>query len=501
MTPYPAAQLLSPAAAAFLTESPMRLLIGGRLECSSGATLLENVDPGTGTPICTAPRGDAVDVDRAVSVAHAAFRSGPWANATPDQRAASLLRLADLVQDNLRPIAELECLDVGKPLSQGLADVRHFIQTVRFYAKVADGLPMSERLDAPGFVVSRNSRPCGVCAVVLPWNYPLVLFGWNVIPAIAAGNTVVVKSSEQAFLTPLYVSRLANQCLPAGVLNILTGTGMEAGAPLVRHSEVRRVSFTGSISVGREIASACARNIVPVKLELGGKGAAIVFEDANLEDAVASLARALTTNAGQVCFTATRWVVRRAVFEEFLEKITRKLAATRIGYWSAATSRMGPLISQAQRLRVLEHQHHAIAGGAEARLLGGLAEVEGFAGGYYVKPAVLVGTSGNFAEQTEIFGPVGYATVFDDDDEAAQIANGTTYGLANSVWTADENRARRIARALESGTCWLNCQNVLLPGVPFSGMKRSGMGGGVLSLESVRDYLLMQSVIGLSGQG
>lgn len=487
---------LCTAASSFLAESPMRLMIGGRSEAALRGATLENLDPGTGAPVCLAASGGAEDADRAVSAARKAFHSSGWASVPPAQRAAALNRLADLAQEHLRALAELECLDVGKPLSQGLSDVKHFIQTVRFYAQAAARLPESEDLDAAGFGTEQRFQPWGVSAVVLPWNYPLVLFGWNVIPALAAGNTVVVKPAEQAFLTPLFLTSLASQCLPEGVLNILTGTGREAGAHLVRHPDVRRVSFTGSAQVGREIAAACGRNLVPVKLELGGKGAAVVCADANLEEAASALVRALTTNTGQVCFTATRWVVQRSVIEQFLDKAASRLAAIRIGYWADSKSRMGPLISAEQRRRVLEYQQRALAEGAEARLAGGIAEVDGYGGGFYVKPALLAGAPGNVAEREEIFGPVAYATAFEDEEEAAQIVNASAYGLANSVWTGDTARARRMAGALESGTCWLNCQNVILPGVPFAGVKGSGMGGGILGQGTLRDYMRAQSVIG-----
>jgi acyl-CoA reductase-like NAD-dependent aldehyde dehydrogenase len=268
--------------------------------------------------------------------------------------------------------------------------------------------------------------------------------------------------------------------IPDGVVNVVTGFGEGTGAALSRHPGLARMSFTGSPEVGTLVAQACAANLVPVKLELGGKGAAVIFDDADVAATAQALVGAITLNAGQVCCTASRWLVHKSVYERFVEEAISLLRQVRIGYGQDTTTQMGPVVSEKQRRRILHYVETGAESGAELLLAGGAAEVAGYSEGYYVKPALLAGDSGNVACREEIFGPVPYVMRFEEEDEAIEMVNESRYGLANSVWTQNRQRADRLASALVAGNSWINAHNVFVHGVPYGGVNLSGMGGGVL---------------------
>jgi|YelNatPaOPRAMG01_1025707.scaffolds.fasta_scaffold03217_2 aldehyde dehydrogenase (NAD+) len=489
-------QPIHPEVTKFLATQPLKMFIGGEwTDAASGATL-ETRDPGSGKPLATVAAGDQADIDRAVAAADRAFRQSGWATLPANDRAVMLHRLADLVDRHREILAQLEALDVGKPLSNPLNfDVPNLAQTLRWYADLSVHTRRREPIAVSGFEARQVRQPWGVCAFIFPWNFPLLLVGWGIGPALAAGNTVVIKPAEDTPLSTLYFCKLVEEAgVPQGVINVVTGYGETAGAALARHPGIRRMSFTGSPEVGRLVAEACGRNLVPVKLELGGKGAAVVFDDVDVEATAQALVAALTLNAGQVCCTATRWIIHQKLFEPLVNKATQLLQSIRIGHGFDDQTQMGPLVSEKQRRRVLGYLDRGQHQGARPLLAGGPATVPGYEGGFYVKPALLTGPTDNVCWHEEIFGPVAYVVAFRDEAEAIDLANRTAYGLANSVWSRDLARANRVAEAMVAGNSWINGHNLFAHGVPYGGCNLSGCGG-VLGADTFLDYLRPQSIV------
>ncbi len=341
----------------------------------------------------------------------------------------------------------------------------------------------------------RCAQPWGPCAFIFPWNFPFLLIGWGISPALAAGNTVVIKPAEDTPLSAIYLARLAREIgFPDGVINVVTGFGETAGAALAHHPGLKRMSFTGSPEVGRLIAEACGRNLVPCKLELGGKGAAVIFDDVDIEDTARKLASAITFHTGQVCCDATRWLVHETIYDRFVDASVKLLRNVNVGYQMDPATTMGPVVNAKQRDRVLGYLERGRAEGAKAVLEGGAASVPGRQG-FYVKPALLAGPLDNVAARDEIFGPVACLAPFRDERQAIELANATDYVLANSVWTSDLGRAARVAESMVAGNSWINAHNVFPHGVPYGGVNRSGLGGGVNSVETLFDYWRSQSMV------
>ncbi len=487
---------LNPATTQFLSAQPLKLFVGGKwIEAKSGKTF-ETLDPGEGRVLAKVSAGDSADVDAAVAAAQEAFRKSGWATMPVNDRAVILHRLADLITKHQEILAQIESLDVGKPRGQAAAfDVPHAAQTLRYYADLAVHTRRREPIAVSGFDVRTLRVPYGVCGFIFPWNFPFLLIGWGVAPALAAGNTVVIKPAEDTPLSTLYFAKLAEEAgVPAGVINVVTGFGETAGAALARHPGLKRMSFTGSPEIGRLIAEACGRNLVPVKLELGGKGAAVVFDDVNVDAVAESLAAAVTLNAGQVCCTATRWLVHEKIRDAFVKKVVATLGAMKIGYGADPETNIGPVVSEKQRTRVLGYLDKGVKGGATLLLEGGRAEVKGHERGYYVKPALLTGDPGNVCAKEEIFGPVAYLMPFNDEDKVIELVNSSPYGLANSVWTGNLERANRVAEKLVAGNSWINAHNLFAHGIPYGGCNLSGCGGGVLGPDTLSDYLRNQTV-------
>lgn len=479
----------------FLAQSPLKAFIGGDWVAAADGSTLTTRDPGTGAPLAEVPAMSAKDVDRAVQAATKAFRSSGWAEMTAHERGVLLHRLADEVEKHKPILARIEASDAGKILSQAEGDVQNFVDTLRYFIEISLHVPHRTPLAVKGHEATTVRLPWGPCGFIVPWNFPFLLIGWNISPALAAGNTVVIKPAEDTPLSALYLGHLAQKAgIPNGVINVVTGHGETAGAALACHPGLKRMSFTGSPEVGRLVAEACARNLTPAKLELGGKGAAVIFDDVDVDATAAKLAAAITFHSGQVCCDATRWLVQRSIYDRFVNNCVDRLKGVSVGYQLDPASQMGPVVSAKQRDRVLRYLERGQSEGAELVLAGGPATVPG-RDGFYVKPALLAGGLNNVAAREEIFGPVAYLTPFDNEAQAIALANDTDYGLANSVWSADLDRARRVAERMVAGNSWINAHNVFAHGVPYAGINKSGMGGGVLSVETYLDYTRGLSVV------
>ncbi|NLH72621.1 MAG: aldehyde dehydrogenase [Verrucomicrobia bacterium] len=488
---------LHPEVTKFLEAKPISLFVAGNWRHAIGGATLEVRDPGSGRVIGAVFAGDSTDIDLAVKAAEKAFRTTDWARLPANERAVFLHRLADLIDKHREILAQLESLDVGKPLAAASTiDIPNVAQTLRYFADLSVHVRRAEPIAVSGYEARKVRFPYGVCAFIFPWNFPLLLVGWGIAPALAAGNTVVIKPAEDTPLSTLYFCKLVQEAgIPAGVVNVVTGLGETAGAALAKHPAIKRMSFTGSPEVGRLVGTACGHNLVPAKLELGGKGAAVVFDDVDVEATADALVAALTFNTGQVCCTATRWIIHQRIFGQFVSRAVEKLRSVTIGHGMEPDTQMGPLISEKQRRRVLGYLERGALQGAKFLLEGGPATVPNHPDGYYVKPALMTGAIDNICWREEIFGPVAFVVEFKDESEAIALANSTDYGLANSVWSNDLERANRVAEAMVAGNSWINGHNLFPHGVPYGGCNLSGCGGGVLSPETYLDYLRVQSVV------
>ena len=481
----------------FASAKPHQLFIGGKREDACGGETFEVLDPGTGGFLARVASGSAGDVDRAVAAAQEAFTKSGWSTMPAKDRAAILCRLADLIDANLDVLAAIESLDVGKPVEKAAAfDIPHAAQTLRYYAELSIHAQARSPHSVAGFQSHTLRMPYGVCGFIFPWNFPFLLLGWGIAPALAAGNTVVIKPAEETPLSTVFFSHLVEEAgVPAGVINVITGSGKIAGAALAAHPGLKRISFTGSPEVGRLVGEACGRNLIPAKLELGGKGAAVVFNDVDAPAVAEALAGAITHNAGQVCCTASRWLVHEDILEPFLAAAKASMSGMRIGYGGDPDTQIGPVVSEKQRQRILGYLEKGARAGATTVLAGGPAEVPGYEKGFYVKPALLMGAPDNPCCLEEIFGPVAYVLPFREEKEAIALVNSSNYGLANSVWSADLDRANRVAEALVAGNSWINAHNVFSHGISYGGCNLSGCGGGVLGPETLDDYLRAQSIV------
>ena len=482
---------LNPAVAGFLGQGPLSHSIGGQHRASASRRTGEVINPSDGRVVATVALGGADEIDAAVCAADKAFKV--WAATAPSERAVLLHRLADIIEAEADNLAQLEAIDVGKPVADAAGfDIPFAIEGFRYFADLSTGTQYDIPLAIKNIEARTHLTPYGVCGFVFPWNFPFMLLAWGVAPALAAGNSVVVKPSEVTPLTTLYFCQLVEQIgFPEGLVNVVNGTGAEAGAALPEHPLVRRMSFTGSPGVGRLVGEACGRRPIPAKLELGGKGAAVVFDDVDVAATAETLAAAITLNTGQVCCTATRWIVQDRIHDELVARVSQALGAVHVGPALDPASTMGPVVSQTQLDRVTGYIDRGQSEGATLVFQGGAAAS---AGGYYVSPALLAGSEDNVCFREEIFGPVAYITRFSDERQAVKSVNSLTYGLANSVWSADLDRANRVGEQLVAGNSWINAHNVFAYGLPYGGVNLSGTGGGVNSPETFADYLRPQTI-------
>jgi aldehyde dehydrogenase (NAD+) len=461
--------------------------INGRTVASRDGLTQEVIDPSTGRILTCVAIGSGDDVELAIASAQAAFPK--WAGTSKVDRAVTLHRLADVLESRKAELAQIESVDVGKAIvnSEGF-DIPFGIACVRYFADILAHINLDVPHALPHIEARTHRSSYGVCGFIFPWNFPFDLLLWNIIPALAAGNTVVIKPSPQTPLSTLFVAQLAQEAgIPDGVINVVVGD-IAAGKALTNHRSIKRMSFTGSTAVGMQIGEMCGRNLTPVKLELGGKGAAVVFDDADLDSVSEQLASAITFNSGQVCCTATRWLLQKGIFDSLLEKVLVALRAKKIGPALDANTEMGPLVSKAHFNRVSTYLAKGKEQGAVALLEERTEPPAGYEDGYYMSPSLLTGPSDNICCTEEVFGPSAYILRFEDEAEAISEVNSLPYGLANSVWSSDLNRANRIAEQLIAGNNWINAHNVFAYGLPYRAVNSSGLGGGVNSFETLLEY-------------
>jgi 1-pyrroline dehydrogenase len=466
-----------------VTATRYEMFVNGRHVPAVDGETEPVINPATGESIAEVPKANEHDVDVAVSAAEEAFEA--WSEAPPGERALALLRLADRLEDRAEEFARLESLNVGKPIKDAREEIPFAVDNMRFLAGAArclEGRAAGEYMRGYTSIIRRE--PLGVVGSVAPWNYPLLMAVWKICPALMAGNTLVLKPSEQTPLTTLRLAELAADLFPDGVLNVITGHGEPVGSGLVGHPRVRMSSLTGDVATGKEVMRAAAANLKRVHLELGGKAPVIVFDDADLERVAQVVKLGGYLNAGQDCTAACRVYVADRIHDDLLGALVPAVESIRMGDPQSEETDMGPVISETQRERVKGFVERALDTGHAELVTGGDANGRGF----FYKPSIVVGAQqGDEIVQREVFGPVVTVTRFSSDDEVIRWANGVEYGLAASVFTSNVGRALNAGRRLQFGTVWINDHMPLVSEMPHGGFKQSGNGND-MSIYSLEEY-------------
>jgi aldehyde dehydrogenase (NAD+) len=470
-----------------------RLFIAGEFVHAADGATFEVFNPHDGSKLADVAEAKRADVDRAVEAARRAFPA--WSTTPAAERGRLLLKLADAIEANGEELARLESLDTGHPIRDASRlDVPRTAATFRYFGGMADKVQGSVVPVEKGFLNYVLRVPMGVVGHIVPWNFPLMFTSWKMGPALAAGNTVVFKPAELTPLSALRVAELmAGVGFPPGVVNMVPGYGPVAGAHLAAHLGVDKISFTGSTAVGRGIVEASAGNLKRVQLELGGKGANIVFDDADITAAINGSAFAIFHNQGQACIAGSRLILQETIAEEFVERFVRLARSIRLGDPLDPATEMGPLTSPDHRDRVLGYVKIALDEGAEILTGGKVPDAPALANGCYVEPTVVRAGSHDRVSQEEVFGPFVTVTTFRDEPEALDIANATEYGLGGGLWTRDVQRAHRAAAAIRSGMVWVNTYKRVNPGSPFGGVGNSGYGRE-MGFEAMHEYTDAKSI-------
>jgi aldehyde dehydrogenase (NAD+) len=456
-----------------------QLFINGKFVDSRSGKTFESVSPHDRSVVAVVAEGDKADIDAAVAAARAAYE-GPWASLPPPERAKILLRMADLLESSTLDLGRLESLDVGMPMFMAGAMGQQSADVFRYWAGMATKIHgLTSAPMRPGEYLGYTLRePLGVVGGIIPWNGPLIMAAWKTAPALACGNTVVLKPAEHTPMTAMELARIAAEAgLPEGVLNIVPGFGPTAGAALAQHPGVDKIAFTGEHVTGRLIVQMSTTNLKTVTLELGGKSPHIIFDDVDLETAVANALFGLYTNTGQICSAGTRILVQDGLYDRFVERFVERSQQVKVGDPLDFSTRMGPLVSEEQLKKVQRYVEIGKQEGAKLRCGGGQPKDPALAKGFYHEPTVFTDVDNKMRiAQEEIFGPVASVIRFRDEDEAVRIGNDVIYGLAAGVQTRDLKRAHRVAKRLQAGTVWINTWHMIEPNVPFGGYKLSGYG-------------------------
>ena len=451
------------------------LLINGEWVPAEGGETFETFNPANGEKLADCANASPADIDRAVAAARAAFPA--WAAKSPQERAALLLKVADLIDENAARLAMVETLDNGKPIRETtLVDVPLSSDHFRYFA----GCLRAE--EGSAVMIDENTmsivlhEPIGVVGQIIPWNFPLLMGAWKIAPALAAGNTLVIKSSSTTPLSLFELGKLLNQVLPAGVVNIVSGRGARTGQAMLDHPGFDKLAFTGSTEVGYSVAEAAAKRLIPSTLELGGKSANIIFDDAQLDKAIEGAQIGILFNQGQVCCAGSRIFVQEGIYDEFVAKLAEAFSKVKVGNPMSMDTQMGSQVNERQLEKILGWVEEAKKEGARVLTGGERAQVPGMKGAF-MRPTLLVDCENSMKVcQEEIFGPVACVVKFKTEEEVLAMANDSEYGLGGAVWTRDINRAFRVARGVRTGRMWVNTYNELPAHTPFGGYKKSGIG-------------------------
>ena len=473
-----------------------RMFIGGEWTDAAAGGHFESDDPFRGEPWALIPRGTSADVDRAVRAAHRAFTSQEWSGLTASRRGALLRTLGDLISRHAQHLAEIEVRDNGKLYAEMSGQTAYMAQWFHYYGGLADKIEgaviPTDKCDTFNYT---RYEPLGVVAAIVPWNSPLLLTAWKIAPALAAGNTVVIKPSEFTSASTLEFMKLVQEAgFPPGAVNVVTGLGADVGLPLVEHPLVAKVAFTGSDATGQRVYEAAARGMKRVSMELGGKSPNIVFDDANVENAVKGVISGIFAATGQTCIAGSRLLVQESIHDRFVDRLVALARTARMGDPMSRETQVGPVTNRPQFEKVLKYLEIGKSEGATPVLGGERATRPECGNGWFVEPTIFDGVRNDMRiAQEEIFGPVLSVITFKDDDEAVAIGNASVYGLAAGVWTQDMRRAFMMAERLEAGTVWINTYRAVSYLSPFGGYKRSGIGRES-GQEMIKEYLQVKSV-------